>query len=75
MKVHQIDDNNNQLFFGQLYRQCQETEGVEYLGSLPHRTRPASAFSRGFSLPEYLFGNVIYCRDGGDGQRLPDCGE
>ncbi|WP_263053615.1 tetratricopeptide repeat protein [Oscillatoria nigro-viridis] len=35
MKVHQIDDNENQLFFGQLYRQCQETEGVEYVGSLP----------------------------------------
>jgi predicted O-linked N-acetylglucosamine transferase (SPINDLY family) len=35
MKVHQIDDNENQLFFGQLYRQCQETEGVEYVGSVP----------------------------------------
>ncbi|MCZ0899337.1 glycosyltransferase family 4 protein, partial [Microcoleus sp. HI-ES] len=35
MKVHQIDDNDNQLFFGQLYRQCQETEGVEYVGSVP----------------------------------------
>ncbi len=35
MKVHQIDDNDNQLFFGQLYRQCQETEGVEYIGSIP----------------------------------------
>ena len=35
MKVHQIEDNDNQLFFGQLYRQCQETEGVEYIGSVP----------------------------------------
>ena len=35
MKVHQTDDNENQLFFGQLYRLCQETEGVEYFGSLP----------------------------------------
>lgn len=35
MKVHQIDDNNNQLFFGQLYRQCQEIEGIEYIGSIP----------------------------------------
>ncbi len=35
MKVHQIDDNNNQLFFGQLYRQCEETEGIEYIGSIP----------------------------------------
>ncbi|MEG4106786.1 tetratricopeptide repeat protein [Microcoleus sp. S13_C5] len=35
MKVHQIDDNDNKLFFGQLYRQCQETEGVEYVGSVP----------------------------------------
>ncbi|MEG4498377.1 glycosyltransferase family 4 protein [Microcoleus sp. F10-C6] len=35
MKVHQIDDNENQLFLGQLYRQCQETEGVEYVGSVP----------------------------------------
>ncbi|HSF74356.1 MAG TPA: hypothetical protein VLA84_11210 [Microcoleus sp.] len=35
MKVHQIDDNDNQLFFGQLYCQCQETEGVEYVGSVP----------------------------------------
>ncbi|EGK87561.1 tetratricopeptide repeat protein [Microcoleus vaginatus] len=35
MKVHQIDDNDNKLFFGQLYRECQETEGVEYIGSVP----------------------------------------
>ena len=35
MKVHQIDDNDNRLFSGQLYRQCQETEGVEYVGSVP----------------------------------------
>jgi protein O-GlcNAc transferase len=35
MKVHQIDDHDNKLFFGQLYRQCQETEGVEYVGSVP----------------------------------------
>ena len=35
MKVHQIDDNNNQLFFGELYEECQETEGVEYIGSIP----------------------------------------
>ncbi|MEG3843428.1 tetratricopeptide repeat protein [Microcoleus sp. herbarium14] len=35
MKVHQIEDNDNQLFFGQLYRQCRETEGVEYIGSVP----------------------------------------
>ena len=35
MKVHQIDDNNNQLFFGQLYEECQKTEGVEYIGSIP----------------------------------------
>ncbi|MCY7381731.1 MAG: tetratricopeptide repeat protein [Microcoleus sp. CAN_BIN18] len=35
MKVHQIDDNDNQLFFGQLYEECQETEGVEYIGSIP----------------------------------------
>ncbi|WP_333383424.1 glycosyltransferase [Microcoleus sp. POL10_C6] len=35
MKVHQIDDNDNQLFCGQLYRQCQGTEGVEYVGSIP----------------------------------------
>lgn len=41
----------------------------------PTLTRPATAFSRSFSLPEYLFGNLIYCRDGGDGQWLPDCDE
>ncbi|MFS8116868.1 MAG: tetratricopeptide repeat protein [Microcoleus sp.] len=35
MKVHQIDDNDNQLFFGQLYEECQATEGVEYIGSIP----------------------------------------
>ncbi len=35
MKVHQIDDNDNQLFFGKLYEECQETEGVEYIGSIP----------------------------------------
>ncbi|MEG4507994.1 glycosyltransferase family 4 protein [Microcoleus sp. F6_B4] len=35
MKVHQIDDSDNQLFFCQIYRQCQETEGVEYVGSVP----------------------------------------
>ncbi|MEG4997434.1 tetratricopeptide repeat protein [Microcoleus sp. B4-D4] len=35
MKVHQIDDNDNNLFFGQLYRQCQATAGVEYIGSVP----------------------------------------
>jgi protein O-GlcNAc transferase len=35
MKVHQIDGNADEVFFGQLYRQCQETEGVEYIGSVP----------------------------------------
>ncbi|WP_333157819.1 glycosyltransferase [Microcoleus sp. Pol14C4] len=35
MKVHQIDDNDNKLFVGQLYRPCQETEFVEYIGSVP----------------------------------------
>ncbi|NJK76335.1 MAG: tetratricopeptide repeat protein [Microcoleus sp. SU_5_6] len=35
MKVHQIDANADEFFFGELYRQCQETEGVEYIGSVP----------------------------------------
>jgi protein O-GlcNAc transferase len=35
MKVHQIDDNDNQLFFGELYDKCQAIEGVEYVGSIP----------------------------------------
>ncbi|MCU0547382.1 MAG: tetratricopeptide repeat protein [Oscillatoriaceae cyanobacterium Prado104] len=35
MKVHQIDGNADEIFFGELYRQCQETEGVEYIGSVP----------------------------------------
>lgn len=35
MKVHQIDGNADKTFFGELYQQCQETEGVEYIGSIP----------------------------------------
>ncbi|WP_293339151.1 tetratricopeptide repeat protein [Microcoleus sp. CAWBG58] len=35
MKVHQIDDNDNQLCFDGLYEECQEIEGVEYVGSVP----------------------------------------
>ncbi|MEG4824630.1 hypothetical protein QUB07_08800 [Microcoleus sp. F8-C5] len=40
MKVHQIDDNENQLFLGQLYRHCQETEGVAGLFHSHQKTHP-----------------------------------
>ncbi|WP_293125189.1 glycosyltransferase family 4 protein [Microcoleus sp. bin38.metabat.b11b12b14.051] len=35
MKVHQIEDNDNQLFLGELYEQCQAIAGIEYIGSVP----------------------------------------
>jgi glycosyltransferase involved in cell wall biosynthesis len=35
MKVYQINEVEDQSQYGLLYRQCQEMEGVEYIGSLP----------------------------------------
>lgn len=35
MRVYQVPDARDESEFGALYRQCRETEGVEYIGSLP----------------------------------------
>jgi hypothetical protein len=35
MKVYQVSETEDEFDYGSLYRQCQETEGVEYIGSLP----------------------------------------
>jgi tetratricopeptide (TPR) repeat protein len=35
MKVYQVAEAEDESEYGSLYRQCQETDGVEYLGSLP----------------------------------------
>lgn len=35
MRVYQVSDARDESEFGALYRQCAETEGVEYIGSLP----------------------------------------
>ncbi len=35
MKVYQTSTQEDQEEYGDLYRQCQETEGVEYIGSIP----------------------------------------
>lgn len=35
MKVYALSEADDESQYGQLYRKCRETEGVEYLGSLP----------------------------------------
>jgi glycosyltransferase involved in cell wall biosynthesis len=35
MKVYQIDSDQDEANFGELYRRCREIEGIEYIGSLP----------------------------------------
>jgi glycosyltransferase involved in cell wall biosynthesis len=35
MKVYQISQSEDESRYGSVYRQCRETEGVEYIGSLP----------------------------------------
>jgi glycosyltransferase involved in cell wall biosynthesis len=35
MKVYQVSQTEDESHYGSLYRQCRETEGVEYIGSLP----------------------------------------
>jgi len=35
MKVYQISATDDESDYGLLYRKCQETEGVEYIGSIP----------------------------------------
>jgi len=35
MKVYQVSQTEDESDYGSLYRQCRETEGVEYIGSLP----------------------------------------
>lgn len=35
MKVYQIPESKDESVYGELYRLCRETEGVEYIGSLP----------------------------------------
>lgn len=35
MKVYQVAEAEDKSQYGLLYRQCQDTEGVEYIGSLP----------------------------------------
>ncbi|MGE5656064.1 MAG: tetratricopeptide repeat protein [Actinomycetota bacterium] len=35
MKVHQFPRAEDEAMFGELYRQCYQTEGVEYIGSVP----------------------------------------
>ncbi len=35
MKVYQVSQTEDEFDYGSLYRQCRETEGVEYIGSLP----------------------------------------
>jgi len=37
MKVYQVEKSQDQLRYGGLYRACQETEGVEYIGSVPQQ--------------------------------------
>ena len=34
LKVYNIDENIDESRYGHIYRQCQETEGIEYIGSL-----------------------------------------
>jgi tetratricopeptide (TPR) repeat protein len=35
MKVYQVGEAEDESEYGRLYRQCQEMEGVEYVGSIP----------------------------------------
>ncbi|HLJ96642.1 MAG TPA: glycosyltransferase, partial [Gemmataceae bacterium] len=35
MRVYHVPESEEQARFGSLYQQCRETEGVEYVGSLP----------------------------------------
>ncbi|MBP0001052.1 MAG: glycosyltransferase [Cyanobacteria bacterium SID2] len=35
MKVYQVDRSSDDSNYGKLYRACRETEGVEYVGSVP----------------------------------------
>lgn len=35
MKVYQVSETDDESEYGLLYHKCQETEGVEYIGSLP----------------------------------------
>jgi glycosyltransferase involved in cell wall biosynthesis len=37
MKVYHVSDAADQEKYGELYRQCQETEGVEYIGAIPQK--------------------------------------
>ena len=35
MKVYQVSENQDESKYGELYEKCRQTEGVEYIGSLP----------------------------------------
>jgi glycosyltransferase involved in cell wall biosynthesis/Tfp pilus assembly protein PilF len=37
MKVYHVSDAADNENYGELYRQCQETEGVEYIGAIPQK--------------------------------------
>ncbi len=37
MKVYHVSDAADQENYGELYRQCQEIEGVEYIGAIPQK--------------------------------------
>ena len=64
MKVYQIDADKDELEFGDLYRRCRETEGVEHVGSLPQpelatEMRSVTALAYSNTFPETCCINLM----------------
>jgi hypothetical protein len=69
MKVYNLLDTDHET----LYRQCQATEGVEYIGSLPQPAASRTSVRDAAGLSQHLCRNLLHCRHGSHGDRLPDC--